>query len=135
MRREIDVDRSLDVPVGVVLDPAGRTCDADIVDENVEPAEPGLHVGHGAIDVSRRRRIARRAAKIGDLRNGVADRSVVDIGDVDLGPGAGKRCRDRAANPAGAGGHEHPQVAHDDGARRFPAGHGRFSQARVAARS
>ena len=62
---EIDVDRAVDIGVGIGLDAAGRAGNADIVDQHIESAEADGDVVDDAVGVLRDRGVARRAAEAG----------------------------------------------------------------------
>ncbi len=74
---QVDVDRSLDVFVRVILDPAVRARDADVVDENVKLPELDANVGYGAICVPRRRCVPDRAAKARYWGNRLVDWNLI----------------------------------------------------------
>ena len=90
---------------------SGRSRNAGVVDQHVEPAQRVDHVVEEIVDVVLVRNVAFERLVAWQLGAETGQGRLVDVADGDARADARERARDFAADAGSAGSHEHAQIA------------------------
>ena len=85
--------------------------DAGIVDQHVEPAELHAHVGEQTVHIGLVGDVGPRRVHAFQRRLDLGQPGLVDVAEMDARARVQQRLDDRAADPGGTRGHQHPLPA------------------------